>query len=84
MDRHLAYVGMTRHRDSAEVYAGRDEFKSFEDLKQRLSRARPKDITLDYVERRGLDLAVRHELQRQSLTHDQSLASSGIDRSDAP
>ena len=26
MDRHLTYVAMTRHRDSAALYAGRDEF----------------------------------------------------------
>jgi RNA helicase len=57
MDRHLAYVGMTRHRESAELYAGRDDFKSIDDLKERLSRARPKDSTLDYAQRRGLDTA---------------------------
>jgi Ti-type conjugative transfer relaxase TraA len=26
MDRHLTYVAMTRHRDGAQLYAGRDEF----------------------------------------------------------
>ena len=57
MDRHLAYVGMTRHREGAEVYAGRDDFKGFEDLKERLSRARPKDSTLDYAQRRGMEAA---------------------------
>ena len=45
MDRHLAYVGMTRHRDGVEMYAGRDDFKSFDELKEKLSRARPKDST---------------------------------------
>ena len=53
MDRHLAYVGMTRHREGVEVYAGRDDFKGFEEFKERLSRARPKDSTLDYAQRRG-------------------------------
>src|SRR5271155_6184312 len=57
MDRHLAYVGMTRHRDGAELYAGRDDFKGFEDLKERLSRARPKDSTLDYAQRRRMEAA---------------------------
>jgi hypothetical protein len=57
MDRHLAYVGMTRHRDGAELYAGRDDFKGFEDLKERLSRTRPKDSTLDYAQRRGMEAA---------------------------
>jgi Ti-type conjugative transfer relaxase TraA len=58
MDRHLAYVGMTRHREGVEVYAGRDDFKSVEELKEKLSRARPKDSTLDYAQRRGME-AVR-------------------------
>jgi len=91
MDRHLAYVGMTRHRDGVEVYAGRDEFKSFDDLKERLSRARPKDMTLDYVQRRGLDVVTGQEKQRQVPTRERSvpepsaqpqLTSSSIDRSD--
>jgi Ti-type conjugative transfer relaxase TraA len=55
MDRHLTYVGMTRHREEATLYAARDDFKNFETLKDCLSKARPKDTTLDYVRRRGLD-----------------------------
>jgi hypothetical protein len=58
MDRHLAYVGMTRHREEARLYAGNDDFKNFEALKERLSRARPKDTTLDYAQRRGFEVAV--------------------------
>ena len=75
MDRHLAYVGMTRHREGAELYAGRDDFKGFEDLKERLSRARPKDSTLDYAQRRGMEAARAQEAEkeqpapRQERTH---------------
>jgi UvrD-like helicase family protein len=58
MDRHLAYVGMTRHREEAMLYAGRDDFNDFDALKERLSRARPKDSTLDYATRRGIEPAV--------------------------
>jgi ATP-dependent exoDNAse (exonuclease V) alpha subunit len=57
MDRHLAYVAMTRHREDAEVYAGRDDFEGYDELKERLSRARPKDSTLDYARRRGTEAA---------------------------
>ena len=57
MDRHLTYVSMTRHRNEATLHAGRDDFKDFASLKERLSRARPKDSTLDYATRRGLDLS---------------------------
>ncbi len=57
MDRHLAYVAMTRHREGAELYAGRDDFRDYDELKERLSRARPKDSTLDYAQRRGMEAA---------------------------
>ena len=57
MDRHLAYVAMTRHREGVEVHFGRDDFKGFDELKEKLSRARPKDSTLDYAQRRGMGAA---------------------------
>jgi len=55
MDRHLAYVAMTRHREQATLYAGLDDFKDHRALVARLSRARPKESTLDFAERRGID-----------------------------
>ncbi len=55
MDQHLAYVAMTRHRDEATLYAGHDDFRDEQHLVARLSRARPKMLTLDFMERRGFD-----------------------------
>lgn len=55
MDRHLTYVGMSRHRDQVTLYAGRDEFKDVAALSSRLSRAGLKETTLDYAQRRGVD-----------------------------
>jgi Ti-type conjugative transfer relaxase TraA len=55
MDRHLAYVGMTRHRDAATLYAGRDDFRDETALAWRLGRDRPKASSLDFAERRGID-----------------------------
>jgi hypothetical protein len=54
MDRHLTYVAMTRHRDDAMLYAGRDDFKGVRDLRERLSRSGAKETTLDYAERREI------------------------------
>ena len=59
MDRHLAYVGMTRHRTAVTLYAARDEFRDLAALSDRLSRSNAKETTLDYeragyAERRGL------------------------------
>ncbi len=60
MDRHLTYVAMTRHQDEVRLYAGLDEFKSIQSMRQILSRSGAKETTLDYTRgfasRRGLDL----------------------------
>jgi Ti-type conjugative transfer relaxase TraA len=50
MDRHLTYVGMTRHRENLTLYVGRDEFEDMAALSSCLSRARLKETTLDYSE----------------------------------
>jgi Ti-type conjugative transfer relaxase TraA len=59
MDRHLAYVGMTRHRAAVKLYAARNEFDDLAALSDRLGRSNAKETTLDYeragyAERRGL------------------------------
>jgi hypothetical protein len=66
---------MTRHRESATLYAGKEEFRDLGALSARLSRARAKETTLDYprdyAERRGV--APRSEIvlpqQRRSDAH---------------
>jgi hypothetical protein len=60
MDRHLTYVAMTRHRDEAQLYASRDEFRVDGALSARLSRSQAKETTLDYdraayAQRRGME-----------------------------
>lgn len=58
LDRHAAYVGMSRHRETLAVHYGADDFKDRDQLTRTLSRERAKDTTLDYgaafAERRGL------------------------------
>jgi hypothetical protein len=58
MDRHLTYVAMTRHREEATLYAGRDEFGNLQGLSARLGRPGLKETTLDYArdfaEQRGM------------------------------
>lgn len=58
MDRALTYVAMTRHREHAELFAGRDDFQSFHAMAQRIGRGQVKQSTLDFLgfaERRGDD-----------------------------
>ncbi|KKI21790.1 Ti-type conjugative transfer relaxase TraA [Sphingomonas sp. Ag1] len=49
MDRHSTYVGMTRHRDSAQLHYGRDDFTDQRQLVRTLSRERGKDMAADYA-----------------------------------
>jgi Ti-type conjugative transfer relaxase TraA len=62
MDRHTAYVALSRHRDAVTLHYGHDDFADAGRLARTLSRDRPKDSTLDYgqstirfAERRGFD-----------------------------
>jgi hypothetical protein len=63
LDRHAAYVGMSRHRETLAVHYGANDFKDRAQLDRTLGRERAKDTTLDYsdafAERRGL---VRSEI----------------------
>ena len=55
MDRHLTYVAMTRHREQATLYAGRDDFGNHKEMAWRLARNRANETTLAFAERRGID-----------------------------
>jgi hypothetical protein len=60
-DRHTAYVALSRHRDNATMFYARDDFggrahgATDDTVRQRftdtLSRARPKELAHDYLER---------------------------------
>jgi Ti-type conjugative transfer relaxase TraA len=71
LDRHAAYVGMSRHRETLAVHYGADDFKDRDQLTRTLGRERAKDTTLDYgdafAERRGLvrsDIRVSPEMAK--------------------
>ncbi|KQN89884.1 conjugal transfer protein TraA [Sphingomonas sp. Leaf231] len=49
MDRHAAYVALSRHRDGVQLHYGRDDFVSDAKLAAVLSRDRAKDMAADYV-----------------------------------
>lgn len=48
LDSHATYVGLTRHRDSVDIFYSREHFQHDQDLAKTLGRKRTKDITLDY------------------------------------
>ncbi len=70
LDRHGAYVALTRHRDGVAIHYGRDDFADQRALVRTLSRERAKDMAGDYsvdeqaqvvafAERRGIRLPDR-------------------------
>ncbi|MBB5707673.1 Ti-type conjugative transfer relaxase TraA [Sphingopyxis panaciterrulae] len=76
MDRHGAYVALSRHRDGVQLHYGRDDFKDQGKLVRTLSRERAKDMASDYAradparsfaERRGIAFGERvAEIVRQA------------------
>ncbi len=48
MDRHSAYVALSRHRDGVQLHYGRDDFADQRQLVRTLSRERAKDMASDY------------------------------------
>jgi hypothetical protein len=67
MDRHSAYVGMSRHRDGVQLHYGRDDFTDQRQLARVLSRDRGKDMAGDYAgpsdEDRARNFAERREIR---------------------
>src|SRR3546814_1723945 len=49
LDRHSAYVALSRHRDSAQLHYACDDFADQSRLVRTLSRGRAKDTTSDYM-----------------------------------
>ncbi len=68
MDRHGAYVALSRHRHGVDLHYGRDDFRDQGRLVSALSRDRAKDMAIDYAkadpardfaERRGITFRER-------------------------
>ncbi|PSO09709.1 MULTISPECIES: Ti-type conjugative transfer relaxase TraA [unclassified Sphingobium] len=57
MDRHSAYVALSRHRDGVQLHYGRDDFADTSKLVRTLGRERAKDMASDYA--RDPDAGIR-------------------------
>ncbi|WP_046349419.1 Ti-type conjugative transfer relaxase TraA [Sphingomonas changbaiensis] len=49
LDRHAAYVALSRHRDAVQLHYGEDDFADAGQLARTLSRDRSKDMVADYA-----------------------------------
>ncbi|MFD1788561.1 Ti-type conjugative transfer relaxase TraA [Sphingomonas floccifaciens] len=70
MDRHSAYVGLSRHRDGVQLHYGRDDFADQRQLVRALSRDRGKDMAADYAptdQDRARAFAERREIRFPEL-----------------
>ncbi len=65
MDAHAAYVGMSRHRYSVDVFWSQSEFSTYNDLIKQFSRQRRKDVSLDY----GVLAKEQREFNKQYKTN---------------
>ncbi len=55
LDRHSAYVALSRHREGVQLHYGRDDFADHGKLVRTLSRDRAKDMASDYGREAGRD-----------------------------
>ena len=67
MDRHAAYVGMSRHRDVVQLHYGRDDFADQARLVRALSRDRGKDMAGDYAPERTEQDQARAFAERREI-----------------
>jgi hypothetical protein len=68
MDRHSAYVALSRHRDGVQLHYGRDDFADQRQLVRTLSRERAKDMASDYPMYRDRDAEIRAFADRRGLS----------------
>ncbi len=59
MDRHAAYVAMTRHREGVDLFYSQEQFASKSELMFTLSRERKKDMAIDYEHEKAREVPDR-------------------------
>jgi hypothetical protein len=67
MDRHSAYVALSRHRDGVQLHYGRDDFADRQ-LVRTLGRERAKDMASDYPMYRDRDAEAQSFADRRGLS----------------
>jgi hypothetical protein len=67
MDRHAAYVALSRHRDGVQLHYGRDDFADRDRLVRTLSRDRAKDMAGDYPAAQSAQEQARMFAERREI-----------------
>jgi len=71
MNRHAAYVALSRHREGVQLHYGRDEFADRDRLVRTLSRDRAKDMAGDYPGAQSAQDQARAFAERREITFPQ-------------
>ena len=67
MDRHGAYVALSRHREGVQLHHGRDDFADTPALTRTLSRDRAKDMAGDYAPGQAVEARARVFAERREI-----------------
>ena len=64
-DQHSALTAMSRHTDDVRLYYSIERFQGgFKELKKTMGRQRPKELAIDFADKRGIDPAPQAETPR--------------------
>jgi Ti-type conjugative transfer relaxase TraA len=69
MDKPLALVALSRHRETTTLFVPTSEIADLKDLSWNFARSTPKETTTDYAERRGITLDPARALQPKITVH---------------
>jgi Ti-type conjugative transfer relaxase TraA len=68
-DQHTTLTAMSRHTDDAILYYSRERFQDgYQELRRVLSRKRPKELAIDFADKRGIDPSHAFDDRRQRDT----------------
>ncbi len=67
-DKHLTYVSMSRHRDDATLYYGKNNFQSREAFIEAVEKRNLKSLVSDYANRRGYETMEKDTDKFQEVT----------------
>ena len=73
MDRHLTYVGLSRHTDNVNLYWDQETFKSVADVSQTLARENKKDFSLDYTDVTERSLSENEPIRAPNQTQEHKI-----------
>jgi Ti-type conjugative transfer relaxase TraA len=73
VDAHAAYVGLSRHRESTDIFWSQEAFKNRGELIKSFERERPKDMATDYIDKAETPPLSRENFMTRGLPPDKTI-----------